>query len=147
MAFPILGIVTTVFGAIGGAIKGIFGFKKEQAKVLTTAIEVLSTTSASNAEREQAIAKIISSEANSGYWLAAVWRPIMMVTFGALIVSFWFGYMPPNLNETMSPVLAELFTIIKIGIAGYIPARTIEKIISQINLSGVLKKFIEKKLV
>ena len=61
---------------LGTAITGFFGFKEGQANVLGKAVDVIADVSASNAQREHAIALIIAAEANSGYWLAAIWRPI-----------------------------------------------------------------------
>ena len=142
MAFPF----AALFGAIGTAISGFFGFKGNQAETVKSALKVLSNATATDGQREQAIATIIAAEASSGYWLAAVWRPLLMVFFAILIGAFWFGYVPPNFGSEMPPALAEIFTIIKIGIAGYIPARSLEKIISNLNLSAVLKQFIQKKL-
>lgn len=142
-----MGWIGGLLNVVGNAVGGFFGFKRNQAEALQTGIRVLSDVSASNSQREQAIAQIIASEATSGYWLAAVWRPLLMVIFGGLIVSFWFGYTPPYINDPMSPMMHELFTLLKIGIGGYIPARTVEKIVGQLGLSQVLRKFIEKKLL
>lgn len=140
MAFPFTALFTTVASAIGG----FFGFKKNQTEVLQTSMKVLSDTSASNAQREQAVASIIAAEASSSHWLAAVWRPILMITFASMLLSYWWGYAPPNIDAPMPPVLEELFGLIKLGIGGYIGARTIEKVISNLNLSSVLKKFLDK---
>ncbi len=131
---------------LGTAITGFFGFKEGQANVLARAVDVVADVSASNAQREHAIATIIAAEANSGYWLAAIWRPLLMVFFAVLLGSWWFGYTPPNIDNEMSPAMAEVFSILKIGIGGYIPARTIEKIVHDINIGQVLKKFIDKKI-
>lgn len=36
-------------------------------------------------------ADAIKTEAVSEHWLSAVWRPLLMLTFGGLIVARWFG--------------------------------------------------------
>ena len=41
-----------------------------------------------------AAADIVKTEAQSDSWLASSWRPILMLTFGALIVARWFGWGP-----------------------------------------------------
>lgn len=138
---------TAAIGAVGSLMSGIFGFKKAQADAVMKAVGVVSDVNTSNAQREQAIATIIAAENASGYWLSAVWRPMLMVFFAILIGSFWFGYVPPHLNQPMSPMMTEIFTILKIGIGGYIPARTLEKIVQNMNVGAVLKKFIEKKML
>lgn len=142
MAFPFAALL----GTLGSAITGFFGFKQNQADALKGALSVLGDINSSNSQREQSIATIIAAEATSGYWLAAVWRPLLMLVFAGILVSYWFGYGPPNIDGPMPQVLGEIFDLLKIGIGGYIGGRTLEKIMAQINLSGVLKSFIEKKL-
>lgn len=66
---------------------------------------------------------IIVAEAK-GSWLSASWRPITMLIFLAMVVSWWFGYTPPNVTETL---VLELFSLIKIGLGGYVVGRSVEK--------------------
>lgn len=129
------------------ALGGLFKFKKAQADAVMTAVNVVSDVNSSNGQREAAIATIIAAEASSGFWLSSQWRPLLMVFFAAMIGSFWFGYTPSNLEGPMPPMMQELFTILKIGIGGYIPARTLEKIVHSLNIGSILKKFIEKKVL
>lgn len=68
---------------------------------------------------------IIRTEAASQHWLAANWRPLLMLTFGGLIVARWFGWAAPNLSE--SEYLA-LWNIVELGIGGYVVGRTVEKV-------------------
>ena len=44
-------------------------------------------------------ADIVKTEAASNHWLAANWRPLLMLTFGGLIVARWFGLAAPGLSE------------------------------------------------
>lgn len=70
-------------------------------------------------------AEIIKTEAASEHWLAANWRPILMLTFGALIVARWFGWAAPNLSEAE---YLKLWSIVELGIGGYVVGRSVEKI-------------------
>ena len=70
-------------------------------------------------------ADIVRTEAASQHWLAANWRPILMLTFGGLIVARWFGWAAPNLNE--AEYLA-LWNIVELGLGGYVIGRSVEKI-------------------
>ena len=83
----------------------------------------------------QARADIIKAEAQSEHWLSANWRPILMLTFGGLIVARWFGFAAPELSEAE---YIKLWSIVEIGIGGYVVGRTVEKIVP--GVAEVLKK-------
>lgn len=70
-------------------------------------------------------ADIVKTEAASGHWLAANWRPLLMLTFGALIVARWFGWAAPNLSEAE---YLKLWSIVEFGLGGYVVGRSVEKI-------------------
>jgi len=69
--------------------------------------------------------KIILAEAQGGSWLQRNWRPMLMVFFAALIGARWFGYSAPSMSEAEA---LELWSIIKIGLGGYVVGRSAEKI-------------------
>lgn len=70
-------------------------------------------------------ADIVKTEAASTHWLAANWRPLLMLTFGALIVARWFGLAAPNLSEAE---YLKLWSIVEFGLGGYVVGRSVEKI-------------------
>lgn len=82
-----------------------------------------------------ASAEIVKTEAASSHWLAANWRPILMLTFGALIVARWFGWAAPNLSVEE---YLKLWDIVQLGIGGYVVGRSVEKVVPTI--AGALKK-------
>lgn len=84
---------------------------------------------------EQAAAGIIKAEAESEHFLVAAWRPILMLTFGALIVARWMGYSAPNISENE---VLKLWDIVQLGLGGYVIGRSVEKIAPTI--AAVLKK-------
>lgn len=71
-------------------------------------------------------AEIVKTEAASNHWLAANWRPILMLVFGGLIVARWFGWAAPNLSEAE---YLKLWSIVEFGLGGYVVGRSAEKII------------------
>lgn len=71
-------------------------------------------------------AEIVKTEAASSHWLAANWRPILMLTFGALIVARWFGFAAPALSQDE---YLKLWDIVEFGLGGYVVGRSAEKII------------------
>lgn len=80
-------------------------------------------------------AEIVKAEAASEHWLAANWRPILMLTFGGLIVARWFGFAAPNLSEAE---YLKLWSIVELGIGGYVIGRSVEKIVPSV--AGALKR-------
>jgi hypothetical protein len=142
-----LSIIGAIISGIGGVVQGFFGLKEKQAEVVGNAISSLERLDISQESREKAIAAVIAAEANSGYWLAAVWRPLTMVIFCGIVVAYAFGFTTPNLLVALpqGSFLYELFDLVKIGIMGYIPCRTVEKIASQINWSIVISKLLGPK--
>lgn len=139
-------MIGAIISGIGSAINGFFGFKGKQAEVISEAMKVVGDVNATQQARDVAAAQIIVAEAKSESWLTRSWRPLFMVVFMVLLLSFWFGYVPPHLLGPMPPIMAEIFLIVKIGIGGYIPARSLEKMVEGFGLKKTLKTFIEKKL-
>ena len=80
-------------------------------------------------------ADIIKAEASSESWLAQSWRPIMMLTFGALIVARWLGYSAPGISEDE---ILKLWDIVELGLGGYVIGRSVEKVVPSI--TQALKK-------
>ena len=80
-------------------------------------------------------ADIIKAEAASESWLAQSWRPILMLTFGALIVARWMGFAAPGISDEE---IIKLWDIVELGLGGYVIGRTAEKIVPQV--VGALKK-------
>jgi hypothetical protein len=71
-------------------------------------------------------ADIVKTEAASEHWLAASWRPILMLTFGALIVARWLGWSAPGISEQE---VLKLWDIVELGLGGYVIGRSAEKIV------------------
>ena len=142
-----LAIWASAINLISRAVKGVFGLKGKQADLVQEAIKVVNDVNASEARKEIAQAQILAAEMRSDSWLARTWRPLFMLVCMAIVVSFWFGYVPPHITKEMPPIIAELFSLIKIGLGGYIGARSVEKIFKEINLGKLLKTFIDKKLL
>lgn len=80
-------------------------------------------------------ADIVKTEAASSHWLAANWRPVLMLTFGGLIVARWFGLAAPNLSEAE---YLKLWDIVQLGLGGYVIGRSVEKVVPA--LADAIKK-------
>lgn len=75
----------------------------------------------------QAKKDIIVAEAQSESWLTQSWRPITMLVFLVLLLSYWFG-LTADYVVASEGVVQEVFQLLKIGIGGYIGSRGAEKV-------------------
>lgn len=74
-------------------------------------------------------ASIVKTEAASEHWLVAAWRPVLMLTFGGLIVARWMGYSAPGISEAE---ILKLWSIVELGLGGYVIGRSVEKVVPSI---------------
>jgi hypothetical protein len=81
------------------------------------------------AEIIKAQSKIVHAEASSEHWLTASWRPITMLTFLALAVGDSLGWLP-------NPLRDEAWTLLQLGLGGYVLARSGEKIVTTVKKNG-----------
>lgn len=79
----------------------------------------------------EARSNVIMAEVGSDSWLAKNWRPITMLVFVGITVTYWLGYSPPNATPAD---IDNIFMLIKLGLTGYVVGRSAEKVVS------VLKK-------
>ena len=82
----------------------------------------------------EARSSIIVAEANSESWITRSWRPIIMLLFGGLICLIATGLMDV---EALAAVPDRRWTLMSIGIGGYITSRGAEKIVPVI---GAMKR-------
>src|SRR5262245_19813187 len=72
----------------------------------------------------EAQSKIVTAEASSSNWLASSWRPITMLTFLALVVLNSLGLLATPLDK-------DAWTLLQIGLGGYVVGRSGEKMFTQ----------------
>ena len=73
----------------------------------------------------EAQSNIIVAEAQGGSWLQRSWRPITMLVFLCLVVADSFGWLA-------SPLADEAWTLLQIGLGGYVAGRSLEKMTPKI---------------
>jgi len=118
-----MGFLSVLAPILGDVVKGIFPNKEEEQKAQA---QLQAALIAKQSELENAAADVVQAEASSKHWLAANWRPILMLTFGGLIVARWFGWAAPNLSEAE---YIALWNIVELGIGGYVIGRSAEKVV------------------
>jgi hypothetical protein len=138
--------LTSFFGFIGSSVSSFFGFKGEQAKTVQSALEVLKSINATDAQAITASAQSISAILTQGSFLEKNWRPLFMLVLMIVVVMAWFGYIPTNFDDPVTPMMAKVWELLEIGLIGYLPCRTVEKIVQQFNIGSILKELIKKKV-
>lgn len=131
----IAALLPAMLPVLGDLFKRWFPDPAEAAKAQQDMMmALLSQQSALNA----AAGDIIKAEAQSEHWLAACWRPILMLTFGALIVARWLGWSAPGIAEAE---VLKLWDIVQLGLGGYVIGRSAEKIVPRLAqvVAGVRK--------
>ncbi len=138
-----------IFAKIVGAIGGQAGTQ------ISSIVDGLTTTDGEKSSAKAQLTEIVLSSLNriteaqadvlktelSGNWLQRSWRPILMLTFAALLVVRWTG-----ISDHVIPVELELelMGIIKIGLGGYVIGRSAEKI-SESVVKNIDMPFLKKK--
>ena len=132
-----------VFGkigdAVGGLVKGVFSgidsiHTSEEEKLALKAV-ILSSEAEFRIEMAKISetivghqASIIKAEAASKHWLAATWRPILMLSFGFVIL---YSVIAPTLGAApidLEGIPDRFWSLMTVGIGGYVGGRTIEKV-------------------
>ncbi len=83
-------------------------------------------------------ASIIAAEAKGSSWMQRNWRPIIMFMFGFIIA--WNYIISPMFGLLVLPLPDQIWTLIQIGLGGYIGGRSLEKIVP-----GIAKIITESK--
>lgn len=98
---------------------------KQQRRLLEIQAMVLDSSLEYEKEMMTSRAEIINSEAKSEHWITATWRPITMLTFLALAVG-------DSLGLLQTPLRDEAWTLLQIGLGGYVVGRSAEKVIKEV---------------
>ena len=98
---------------------------KQQRRLLEIQAMVLDSSLQYEKQMMTAKAEIVSAEAKSEHWITATWRPITMLTFLALAVGDALGWLP-------NPLRDEAWTLLQLGLGGYVVGRSAEKVIQTV---------------
>lgn len=134
MSNPITDIFTGGLSGLTDSVKGILDkFITDPEKALEAKLQVQQMAHdlqvrGLEADRDFAVqqASVITAEAKSESWIARNWRPITMLVFVYIIAH---NYIFVTLFHLQSvPIPPDMWTLLKIGIGGYIAGRSVEKI-------------------
>ena len=118
-------LVETIFG-------GIDSLSTTEEEKLALKAQILAAQSAATirmAEIESAIiseqSAIIQAEATGHSWLQRNWRPLVMLEFAFIIG--WNYIAVPIFGMTEATLDPQMWTLMKIGMGGYVFGRSVEK--------------------
>ncbi len=125
MVVQLAGILAPIIGKIAEKWLG----SKEKAEEFQR--EVMMALIEKSAEIERLRAEIIKAEAQGKSWLQRNWRPILMLSFIAILVNNYilFPYLSIFTDKVrMLEFPDEFWTLLQIGVGGYIGSRFVEKL-------------------
>jgi hypothetical protein len=122
----------SVWNILGGMITPITNLVDElhtseeerlaiKAKLFEMQTSITSQTLDYESRLVEAQSKVITAEAQGASWMQRNWRPITMLTFLVLVVADTFGLTEFRLAD-------EAWTLLQIGLGGYVVGRSAEKI-------------------
>lgn len=129
----------SVFSVLGALLKPVLGIvdkavvdKDKKIEIKAALLQLEASLQEKLLEYESALAQarseVVLAEIKSESWITRSWRPILMLTFGFLVVyAIALGpiFSAPPIDPTLIP--EPLWDILKIGIGGYIIGRSTEK--------------------
>lgn len=131
-----MSVITDILSApFQGVLNGVAGiiskFVKDPTAAMQAQVELASLTSQTNIAILQADQQFANAQAgvieaeNKEGWLAANWRPLLMLVFTLVIANNylfvpWFGVKAMPLDDNV-------WTMLHLGVTGYIAGRSVEK--------------------
>jgi len=138
-------------------------FSKGASDILDGASNVLDRVVTNDQEKMQAkneISQIVLNALNQlnsaqkevllkemdGNWLQKSWRPIIMLSFGFIVVYAYFLQPAffPNATDVANTLKPEFWELLKLGLGGYVIGRSVEKVSKNVT-ANVDMPFLKKK--
>jgi hypothetical protein len=122
-------LLNLLIGPITTLIERLIPDKEKQDSAKTEMMQIMIQAQAKEIDSK---AKVVIAEATGESWLQRNWRPLTMMFFLILLGSYWFGLAPQYLIDNPA-IVSNLFTLLEIGIGGYIVGRSAEKVSERIS--------------
>lgn len=146
MPNPFTDLLTGGIGGLLDGVKGIIGMFHTDPALQLAATQKLAELETSFREKQLEAestyvtqqANVVIAEAKSDSWIARNWRPLTMLTFVSIVVWNYvvigtIGAFTTSIHPIEIPV--DMWYLLKLGIGGYIGARTVEKVVDKITIN------------
>jgi len=120
--------------SIGGVIDNVFTNDQEKLKAKAQLTEIVTSKLSELASYQK---EVLLAEMK-GNWLQRSWRPIIMLVFGGICVIAVFY------DVKLNTIPDEFWSLLKIGIGGYVGGRSLEKITGKVT-DNIDLTFLKKK--
>ena len=114
---------------VGNVIDKLFTSEEERLKAKNEIFKVLQEQ---QLELQKLQTEIIVTEAN-GNWLQRSWRPILMLSFGFIVI--YVKFIAPLFSLPIPPLEDEFWNLLQLGIGGYVVGRSVEKVAGNITIN------------
>tara|TARA_B110000037_G_scaffold64227_1_gene78371 strand:+ start:1140 stop:1535 length:396 start_codon:yes stop_codon:yes gene_type:complete len=118
-----------VVGEIGKIIDDLFTTDEERLEAKNKIFQVIQEK---ELELQKMQTDIIIAEAK-GNWLQRSWRPILMLSFGFIVI--YVKFIAPLFGFTIPPLENEFWDLLQLGIGGYVVGRSVEKIAKNVTIN------------
>lgn len=140
----ILKSIGEVFGVVGKAVDDLHTSGEEKlamkAKILEIQTQVFQQAVDLEKAQIEAQARVLTAEAQAESWVTRSWRPLTMLTFVAIIVLVAAGFMD---TDALNRIPERMWSMLQIGIGGYIASRGLEKIVPPVTAALVQVRKVE----
>ena len=118
-----------VLKEIGKVIDNIFTNDEERQLAKNQLVQIIQQK---ELELQKMQTEIIVAEAN-GNWLQRSWRPILMLSFGFIVV--YCKFIAPLFDLKIPQLEDDFWVLLQIGIGGYVVGRSAEKIADKVTIN------------
>ena len=118
-----------VIKEVGNIIDNLFTNDEERINAKNKIIKVLKEK---ELELQKMQTDIIIAEAK-GNWLQRSWRPILMLSFGFIVI--YVKFIAPLFDLRIPELENEFWNLLQLGIGGYVIGRSAEKISEKITIN------------
>jgi len=134
-------MIKELLGAgLGTAVDNVLGRFFEDKDQAAKAAQELRIAMLEHEQTAQKVARdVVVAEASSKHWVTSAWRPITMLTFVAIVANNYI--LAPYLDLFFKAGLVlempdQLWSLIQIGLGGYVLGRSGEKIAGELRKKG-----------
>jgi len=117
---PITGLIDALHTSEDEKLRAKAGLLTIQAAITDKVLEYESRLA-------EAQAKVITAEAQGSSWLQRNWRPLLMLTFTFIVA--WNYIVVPVVDAPPAAIPDNMWTLMQLGVGGYILGRSGEKIV------------------